>query len=102
MFSLFDFPGNFEKHMEVYILPVNVPTNQFMNLEGNKISTSRNWAVWVHEYLLNYLGKQDELRYVLIKNMPEQKTASLHGKATKMPSIMNWSITANFVNRVMY
>ena len=56
-----------------YNLPTNVPANEFMNLEGDKISTSRNWAVWLHEYLEDFPGKQDELRYVLTSLMPEQK-----------------------------
>ena len=56
-----------------YILPDNVPANEFLNLEGDKISTSRNWAVWLHEYLLDFPGKQDVLRYVLTSNAPETK-----------------------------
>ncbi|MGC6533837.1 MAG: methionine--tRNA ligase [Flavobacteriales bacterium] len=56
-----------------YILPTNVPANEFMNLENDKISTSRNWAVWLHEYLEEFPGKQDELRYVLCAIMPEQR-----------------------------
>ena len=56
-----------------YILPENVPANEFMNLEGNKISTSRNWAVWLHEYLEDFPGKEDVLRYMLTANMPEAK-----------------------------
>lgn len=56
-----------------YILPDNVPSNEFLNLEGDKISTSRNWAVWLHEYLQDFPGKQDVLRYVLTANAPETK-----------------------------
>jgi len=56
-----------------YILPDNVPANEFLNLEGEKISTSRNWAVWLHEYLVDFPGKQDVLRYVLTANAPETK-----------------------------
>lgn len=56
-----------------YTLPVNIPANQFMNLEGDKMSTSRNYAVWLHEYLAHFPGKEDVLRYVLTVNMPEQK-----------------------------
>ena len=56
-----------------YILPENVPANEFLNLEGDKISTSRNWAVWLHEYLGDFPGKEDVLRYVLCANMPETK-----------------------------
>lgn len=61
------------KATEQYILPCNVPANEFMNLEGDKISTSRNWAVWLHEYLEDFPGREDELRYCLIANMPENK-----------------------------
>jgi methionyl-tRNA synthetase len=61
------------KATEQYILPENVPANEFMNLEGDKISTSRNWAVWLHEYLEDFPGREDELRYTLIANMPENK-----------------------------
>lgn len=56
-----------------YILPENVPANEFLNLEGDKISTSKNWAVWLHEYLADFPGKEDVLRYVLISNAPETK-----------------------------
>ena len=56
-----------------YIVPDNVPSNEFLNLEGDKISTSRNWAVWLHEYLVDFPGKQDVLRYVLTANAPETK-----------------------------
>jgi methionyl-tRNA synthetase len=61
------------KATEQYILPENVPANEFMNLQGDKISTSRNWAVWLHEYLEEFPGKEDELRYTLLANMPENK-----------------------------
>ena len=61
------------KATEQYILPTNVPANEFMNLEGDKISTSRNWAVWLHEYLEDFPGREDELRYTLIANMPENR-----------------------------
>ena len=56
-----------------FILPKNVPANEFLNLEGNKISTSKNWAVWLHEYLIDFPDKQDILRYVLTSNAPETK-----------------------------
>lgn len=85
-----------------YNLPVNVPANQFMNLEGNKISTSRNWAVWVHEYLDEMPGMEDELRYTLIKNMPEQKDSEFtwagYQEAVNNELVNN---LANFVNRVI-
>jgi methionyl-tRNA synthetase len=60
-----------------YILPENVPANEFLNLEGDKISTSRNWAVWLHEYLEEFPGKQDVLRYVLTANAPTLVTTPL-------------------------
>ena len=85
-----------------YILPDNVPANQFMNLEGRKISTSRNWAVWVHEYVNDFEGRIDEMRYHLIKNMPEQKDSEFTWKGFQ-ESINNELVNnlANFVNRVI-
>ena len=56
-----------------YILPTNVPANEFLNLEGNKLSTSKNWAVWLHEYLQDFPNQQDVLRYALTANAPETK-----------------------------
>ena len=85
-----------------YNLPVNVPANQFLNLEGQKISTSRNWAVWVHEYLEDFEGLQDVLRYNMIKNMPEQRDSEFTWKnyqeTTNTELVNN---IANFVNRVI-
>ena len=63
-----------------YILPTNVPANEFMNLEGDKISTSRNWAVWAHEYLEDFPGQEDALRYVLSALMPENKDSEFTWK----------------------
>ncbi|NNF35221.1 MAG: methionine--tRNA ligase [Saprospiraceae bacterium] len=84
-----------------FILPENVPANQFMNLEGRKISTSKNWAVWVHEYLDDFPDRQDELRYCMIKNMPEQKDSEFTWKgfqdANNNELVNNF---ANFFNRV--
>ncbi|MEM1325731.1 MAG: methionine--tRNA ligase [Bacteroidota bacterium] len=85
-----------------YILPVNVPANQFMNLEGDKISTSRNWAIWVHEYVDEFEGREDELRYNLIKNMPEQRDSEFTWKGfqeTNNNELVN--NLANFINRVV-
>jgi methionyl-tRNA synthetase len=100
VFHCIIFPAILKAHGG-YILPTNVPANQFMNLEGNKISTSRNWAVWVHEYLEEIEGKQDELRYNLIKNMPEQRDSEFTWKnfqeTTDTELVNN---LANFVNRV--
>ena len=83
-----------------YILPDNVPANEFLNLEGDKISTSRNWAVWLHEYLADFPGKQDELRYVLTANAPETKDNDFTWKdyQTRNNSEL-LSIFGNFVNR---
>jgi len=85
-----------------YILPDNVPANEFLNLEGDKISTSRNHAVWLHEYLLDFPGRRDELRYVLNSISPETKDADFTWKdyQQKVNSEMV-AILGNFVNRVM-
>ncbi len=85
-----------------YILPDNVPANEFLNLEGEKISTSRNWAVWLHEYLEEFPGKQDVLRYVLTANMPETKDNDFTWKdfQTRNNSELV-AILGNFVNRAM-
>ncbi len=84
-----------------YNLPINVPANQFMNLEGDKISTSRNWAVWVNEYLEDFSDRVDELRYNMIKNMPELKDSEFTWKNFQ-DSNNNELVNnlANFVNRV--
>ncbi len=85
-----------------YNLAVNVPANQFMNLEGRKISTSRNWAVWVHEYLSDFPGKQDVLRYVLTKQMPEQRDSEFTWKGFQ--EINNNELVnnlGNFIHRVL-
>ena len=74
----YNFPMMLMEHGD-YILPENVPANEFMNLE-EKISTSRNWAVWLHEYLNDFPNMQDELRYCLITNLPENKDSDFHGK----------------------
>jgi methionyl-tRNA synthetase len=85
-----------------YILPDNVPANEFLNLEGDKISTSRNWAVWLHEYLKDFPDKQDVLRYVLAANAPETKDNDFTWKdfQTKNNSELV-AILGNFVNRAM-
>ena len=84
------------------ILPDNVPANEFMNLEGDKISTSRNWAVWLHEYLEEFPGKQDVLRYVLTANAPETKDSEFTWKdfQTRNNSELV-GIFGNFVNRAV-
>ena len=85
-----------------YILPDNVPANEFLNLEGDKISTSRNWAVWLHEYLVEFPGKQDVLRYVLTANAPETKDNDFTWKdfQTRNNSELV-AIFGNFVNRAL-
>jgi len=83
-----------------FILPDNVPANEFMNLEGDKISTSRNWAVWLHEYLEEFPGKQDVLRYVLTANMPETKDNDFTWKEFQSRNNNELvAILGNFVNR---
>ncbi|MDY0053405.1 MAG: methionine--tRNA ligase [Bacteroidales bacterium] len=85
-----------------YILPENVPANEFLNLEGDKISTSRNWAVWLHEYLEDFPGKQDVLKYVLCANAPETKDNDFTWKdfQTRNNSELV-AILGNFINRTM-
>ena len=85
-----------------YILPDNVPANEFLNLEGDKISTSRNWAVWLHEYLKDFPGKQDVLRYVLTANAPETKDNDFTWLdfQTKNNSELV-AIFGNFINRAI-
>jgi methionyl-tRNA synthetase len=83
-----------------YILPENVPANEFLNLEGDKISTSRNWAVWLHEYLEDFTGKQDVLRYVLTANAPETKDNDFTWKDFQARNNNELvAILGNFVNR---
>jgi methionyl-tRNA synthetase len=84
-----------------YILPTNVPANEFLNLEGNKISTSKNWAVWLHEYLEDFPGQQDVLRYVLTSNAPETKDNDFTWadfQARNNNELV--AIFGNFINRV--
>ncbi|MCT4614006.1 MAG: methionine--tRNA ligase [Marinifilaceae bacterium] len=85
-----------------YILPDNVPANEFLNLEGDKISTSRNWAVWLHEYLEEFPGKQDVLRYVLTANAPETKDNDFTWKDFQARNNNELvAILGNFVNRAL-
>ena len=88
------------KHEGSYILPDNVPANEFLNLEGNKISTSKNWAVWLHEYLVDFPGKQDVLRYVLTANAPETKDNDFTWKDFQARNNNELvAVLGNFVNR---
>ena len=85
-----------------YILPDNVPGNEFLNLEGDKISTSRNWAVWLHEYLIDFPGKQDVLRYVLTANAPETKDNDFTWKDFQARNNNELvAVYGNFVNRAL-
>lgn len=101
VFHCIIFPAILHAHGE-YILPENVPANEFLNLEGDKLSTSRNHAVWLHEYLEEFPGKQDELRYVLTSILPETSDAEFTWK--DFQARVNNELVAilgNFVNRVM-
>lgn len=85
-----------------YILPENVPANEFLNLEGDKISTSRNWAVWLHEYLEEFPGKQDVLRYVLTANAPETKDNDFTWRDFQARNNNELvAILGNFINRAL-
>lgn len=85
-----------------FILPENVPANEFMNLEGDKISTSRNWAVWLHEYLEDFPGKQDVLRYVLTANAPETKDNDFLWKDFQARNNNELvAVLGNFINRAL-
>lgn len=85
-----------------YILPENVPANEFLNLEGDKISTSRNWAVWLHEYLVDFPGKQDVLRYVLTANAPETKDNDFTWKDFQARNNNELvAVYGNFINRTL-
>ena len=101
VFHCIIFPAILKAHGD-YILPDQVPANEFLNLEGYKISTSRNWAVWLHEYLEDFPGRRDELRYVLTSIAPETKDSDFSWKdyQTRVNSELA-DILGNFVNRVM-
>lgn len=101
VFHCIIFPAILHAHGE-YILPENVPANEFLNLEGDKLSTSRNHAVWLHEYMEDFPGKQDELRYVLTSILPETSDSEFTWKDYQA-RVNNElvAILGNFVNRVM-
>lgn len=100
VFHCIFFPSMLKAHGD-YILPDNVPANEFLNLEGQKFSTSKNWAVWLHEYLEDVPDKEDVLRYVLTANMPEAKDADFNWKDFQTRTNNELvSIYGNFVNRV--
>lgn len=102
VFHCIVFPSMLKAYGDGFILPENVPANEFLNLEGNKISTSRNWAVWLHEYLQEMPGKEDVLRYVLCANAPETKDNDFTWKdfQTRNNSELV-GIFGNFVNRAV-
>ena len=101
VFHCIVFPSMLKAHGG-YILPENVPSNEFLNLEGDKISTSRNWAVWLHEYLDEFPGKEDVLRYVLCANAPETKDNDFTWKDFQSRNNSELvAILGNFVNRAL-
>ena len=101
VFHCIVFPSMLKAHGD-YILPENVPANEFLNLEGNKISTSKNWAVWLHEYLDEFPGKEDVLRYVLCANAPETKDNDFTWKDFQARNNNELvAILGNFVNRAL-
>lgn len=101
VFHCIVFPAMLRAHGD-YILPENVPANEFLNLENDKISTSRNWAVWLHEYLEEFPGKQDVLRYVLCANAPETKDNDFTWKDFQSRNNSELvAIYGNFVNRAL-
>ena len=101
VFHAIIFPILLKQHGD-FILPQNVPANAFLNLEGNKISTSRNWAVWLHEYLEDFPGKQDVLRYVLTSLAPESRDSEFTWKEYQTRNNNELvAILGNFVNRAL-
>ena len=101
VFHCIVFPSMLKAHGE-YILPENVPSNEFLNLEGNKISTSRNWAVWLHEYLVDFPGKEDVLRYALCATAPETKDNDFTWKDYQARNNNELvAVLGNFVNRAL-
>ena len=101
VFHAIIFPMMLMMH-EGYVLPTNVPANEFLNLEGDKISTSRNWAVWLHEYLIDFPGKQDVLRYALCANAPETKDNDFTWKDFQSRNNNELvAILGNFINRTL-
>ncbi len=101
VFHCIVFPSMLKAHGE-YILPENVPSNEFLNLEGNKISTSKNWAVWLHEYLVDFPGKEDVLRYALCATAPETKDNDFTWKDYQARNNNELvAVLGNFVNRAL-
>ena len=101
VFHCIVFPAMLKAHGD-YILPENVPANEFLNLEGDKISTSQNWAVWLHEYLDEFPGKEDVLRYVLCANAPETKDNDFTWKDFQARNNSELvAVLGNFINRAL-
>ena len=101
VFHCIIFPVMMKAHGK-YVMPDNVPSNEFLNLEDDKISTSRNWAVWLHEYLVDFPGKQDVLRYVLTANAPETKDNNFTWKDFQARNNNELvAVYGNFVNRAL-
>ena len=101
VFHCIVFPSMLKAHGG-YILPENVPSNEFLNLEGNKISTSRNWAVWLHEYIVDFPGKEDVLRYALCATAPETKDNDFTWKDYQARNNNELvAVLGNFVNRAL-
>lgn len=101
VFHCIIFPAMLKAHGD-FVLPNNVPANEFLNIEGEKVSTSRNWAVWVHEYLRDFPGQQDVLRYVLCSNAPETKDNDFTWKDFQERNNSELvAIFGNFINRTM-
>jgi methionyl-tRNA synthetase len=101
VFHCIIFPAMLKAHGD-YILPENVPANEFLNLEGNKLSTSKNWAVWLHEYLKDFPNQQDVLRYTLTANAPESKDNDFTWKDLQAKNNNELvAIFGNFINRVV-
>ncbi len=102
VFHCIVFPSMLKAYGDGYILPENVPANEFLNLEGDKISTSRGWAVWAHEYVQDFPGKEDVLRYVLTANAPETKDNDFSWKEFQTRNNSELvAIFGNFVNRAV-
>ncbi len=102
VFHCIVFPSMLKNYGDGFILPDNVPANEFLNLEGDKISTSRNWAIWLEEYLEDFKGQQDVLRYVLCANAPETKDNDFTWKDFQVRNNSELvAIYGNFVNRAL-
>jgi methionyl-tRNA synthetase len=101
VFHAIIFPILLKSHGD-FVLPINVPANEFLNLEGQKLSTSRNWAIWLHEYLSDFEGQQDVLRYALCASAPESKDTDFTWSEFQLRNNSELvGIFGNFINRVV-